>query len=298
MTTLFTKKQIAILATGGVLIVLGVIALFAFNTEEPIEEVVIEEEEVIEEPQPSYEVIGSSFEGRPIEAVTYGNGPTQLLFVGGIHGGYEWNTVVLAYQAMDYLEANPDVIPENVSVTVIPSLNPDGIYEVVGTEGRFTSEQALASTVDTALGRFNGNDVDLNRNFACKWAPESTWRGATVSAGTEAFSEPEAVALRNLVQKIQPSVVVFWHSQGNAVYASECEAGILPETITLMNAYATEAGYEAIPAFTAYPITGDAEGYLASIGIPALTVELSTHETIEWEKNRAGMQALFSYYAQ
>jgi hypothetical protein len=89
---------------------------------------------------------------------------------------------------------------------------------------------------------------------------------------------------------------VFWHSQANAVYASECENGILAETLAIMNAYATAANYQAVDAFDAYEITGDAEGWLASIGIPAITVELSTHETIEWEKNLAGAKALFEYY--
>ena len=37
-------------------------------------------------------VIGKSVEGRDIEAYTYGTGFNHLLFVGGIHGGYSWNT--------------------------------------------------------------------------------------------------------------------------------------------------------------------------------------------------------------
>jgi hypothetical protein len=123
------------------------------------------------------------------------------------------------------------------------------------------------------------------------------WRGNVVSAGTAAFSEPEARAIRDFVVEHDPVAVVFWHSQANAVYASECEAGILSGTRTLMNTYARAAGYPAIDSFDAYEITGDAEGWLASIGIPAITVELATHETIEWERNLAGIKALFSLYS-
>jgi murein tripeptide amidase MpaA len=72
-------------------------------------------------------VIGRSVEGRAIDAYTYGTGKDRFLFVGGIHGGYEWNSVLLAYTFMDYLEANPDVIPSTASVTVVPSANPDGV---------------------------------------------------------------------------------------------------------------------------------------------------------------------------
>ncbi len=240
-------------------------------------------------------IIGKSVEGREIKELTYGTGDTHLLFVGGVHGGYEWNSVLLAYQFIDYLEANPGVVPSNMSITIIPSLNPDGVAKIIGKEGRF----ALADvplTVDSAPGRFNANGVDLNRNFDCKWQPQSTWRGKVVSAGTAAFSEPEAATLRDFVAKIKPVGVVFWHSQANAVYASECKTGILPGTRDIMNAYSKASTYPAVDTFDAYPVTGDAEGWLASIGIPAITVELATHETVEWERNLAGFQALLAHY--
>ena len=124
------------------------------------------------------------------------------------------------------------------------------------------------------------------------------WRSKSVSAGSAPFSEPEAQALRTLVSELKPESVVFWHSQADAVYASECEDGILPATRDIMNAYAKAAGYKAVASFDSYSVTGDSEGWLASIGVPAITVELSTHESPEWEKNIAGIESLFSYYAK
>lgn len=244
-----------------------------------------------------HKVVGHSVEGRAIESYTYGTGPVHILLVGGMHGGYEWNSVALAYQMMDYFEAHPTAIPQNISVTIIPSLNPDGVYKVVGKEGRFSAADATTSANVLAAGRFNAHGVDLNRNFDCKWQPTSTWRGNEVSAGTAAFSEPEAQALRSVVEDVRPSVAVFWHSQANAVYASECHAGILQGTRNAMNAYSAAAGYPAVDTFDAYPVTGDSEGWLASINIPAITVEMSTHDTVEWDKNLAGVQALLTLYS-
>ncbi|MDP3645827.1 MAG: M14 family metallopeptidase [bacterium] len=255
------------------------------------------------EPAATYDLkdvlIGKSVQGREIRAYTYGSGATHLLFVGGMHGGYEWNSVLLAYQFLDYLKANPDFISKDLRVTIIPDLNPDGVYRVIpgrtgGMEGRFTINDVPKG--DLSSGRFNAHHVDLNRNFDCKWKPESMWQGKTVSAGTAAFSEPEAAALRHFVLTHTPSAAVFWHSQANAVYASECKDGILSETLAIMNAYAKAANYPAVKSFDAYAISGDAEGWLASINIPAITVELSTHETVEWDKNLAGIKALFEYY--
>ncbi|MBU4536899.1 hypothetical protein KJ603_02585 [Patescibacteria group bacterium] len=246
-------------------------------------------------PFQSYEVIGSSVESRKIEAYTFGQGEKKILFVGGIHGGYEWNSVLLAYEFIDYLNIYPEFIPENLSITVIPSANPDGLYQITAKEGIFEMANVQESKID-GLGRFNANNVDLNRNFDCKWQPESTWRSNPVSAGSSAFSEPETQAIKNFVLENNPVAVIFWHSQSNAVYASECEDGILPETINIMNAYSKASGYKAVDSFDAYEITGDAEGWLASINIPAITVELKTHETLDWDKNFAGIQALLNYY--
>jgi len=243
--------------------------------------------------------IGLSVQGREIKAYTYGNGINHLIFVGGIHGGYEWNSFLLAYKFIDYLNSYPEIIPKNLTVTIIPSANPDGVYKVIGKEGPITVlDIPTISNLPAGTGRFNSNEVDLNRNFDCKWQATSTWRQKIVSAGTSAFSEPEAKAIQKFVMANNPKAVIFWHSQSNAVYASECRNGILPETLNLMNAYSLASGYPAISTFDSYEITGDAEGWLASINIPAITVELKTHESIEWDKNIAGIRAIFDYFRQ
>lgn len=245
--------------------------------------------------RPEHRTIGTSVEGRAIEAYSYGEGKNKLLFVGGMHGGYEYNSVLLAYEYIDHLREDSAHVPANMTITVIPAANPDGLFAVVGKEGRFTALDAT-TTKKVGYGRLNAHDVDLNRNFDCNWKPKSMWRGNSVSGGTEAFSEPESQTIRDYVLKEKPSAVVFWHSQSNAVYASECKNGILPDTLAIMDAYAKASGYAPVKSFDAYEITGDAEGWLASIGIPAITVELKTHETVEWKQNLAGITALLGTY--
>lgn len=294
-----SKTQVALLL-GAVLLIGSAMYFFVTKNTSESEPIVVPEVVAEEEPVPFVvrNSIGSSVEGRDIEVVTFGDGETNLLFVGGVHGGYEWNGSLLAYEMIAYIEANPAFIPENITVNIIPTLNPDGLYAGKGLEGAFTVADVPEPTVRVAEGRFNANGVDLNRNFDCKWAPESTWRGKVVSAGTEAFSEPEAVALRDYVATIQPKAVAFWHSKANNVYASECESGVLPLTLDLMNVYADAGQYGKVESFDAYPITGDAEGWLASIGIPAVTVELESGTSIEWDRNLAGMEAVLKLYSE
>lgn len=252
---------------------------------------------VVEAPAPEYpvhKVIGNSVEGRTLDSYTYGTGPKHIAFVGGIHGGLEWNSVFLAYQLMDYLKAHPESVPASLSVTVVPDANPDGVHKVIPVEGRFAVKDVPAGALDA--GRFNAHGVDLNRNFDCRWVATSTWKGVTHSAGTKPFSEPEAQALKSFVASTSPKAVIFFHSQAGAVYASECGKGVLPQTLDIMNAYAKASGYKAIKTFDAYPTPGDSEGWLASIGVPAITVELTTHDVVEWEKNLAGVKAVLEYY--
>ena len=247
-----------------------------------------------DEPEAS---IGTSVQGRDIMAYRYGSGDTELLFVGGFHGGYSWNTALVAYELMDYLQANPNRIPGNVRVTVIPALNPDGLHRVVGREGRFTAANVSADSATRVAGRFNANSVDLNRNFDCEWQPTATWQTRTVSPGSSAFSEPESKALRDYAQNNSPAAVVIWYAAANGVFASACDGSILPETRAIMNAYANASGYPAYDKFEFYDITGDAANWLSKNNIPAFSVLLSTHEGTEWDKNRAGIEALLQYYA-
>ena len=247
---------------------------------------------------PVQNTIGTSVEGRKIDSYTYGNGKKKLVFIGGIHGGYEWNSVLLAYRFIDYLNDNDNIVPENITITVIPNVNPDGVYVVTEKEGRFSIDDVSDDSKTLASGRFNADNIDLNRNFDCKWQTESTWQDKIVDAGKEAFSEPETMAIRNFIFKDKPTAVIFWHSKSNAVYASQCEDGILPETLAIMNVYSKASQYPAVKEFTAYVTTGAADDWLASIGIPAITVELATHENIEWNSNLAGIKALLEYYTK
>ena len=243
-------------------------------------------------------VIGQSVGNRDIAAYHYGAGATRLLFIGGIHGGYEWNTVLLAYQLMDYLQANPAAIPQNVEVTVIPVLNPDGLNKVVGTAGRFAQSAVSSSAETQAAGRFNANNVDLSRNFDCDWQASALWQSRAVSGGSAAFSEPESQALENYVNTQKPTAVVVWYSSAGGVFSSSCNNGILPETSTLTNLYAQASGYPAYDEFNAYKITGDVVDWLAKENIPAISVLLTTHTDVEWDKNLAGVQAILKHYAQ
>jgi hypothetical protein len=123
-------------------------------------------------------VLGTSVEGNEIKAFHYGDltADKELVLIAGVHGSYSRNTTLLARELMDYLEDNGDVVPDGYMATVIPLMNPDGFMK--------------SSRSESIEGRFNANDVDLNRNFDCQWNETSKWRSTDVSGGSAPFSEP------------------------------------------------------------------------------------------------------------
>ncbi|MCA9951333.1 MAG: hypothetical protein KDE48_16900 [Anaerolineales bacterium] len=59
----------------------------------------------------------------------------------------------------------------------------------------------------------------------------------------------------------------------------------------MANVYGLASSYPQNAGFQFYDITDDAGNWLAMQGIPAITVELTTHETIDWRMNLAGLTA-------
>lgn len=253
----------------------------------------------LESEREAQETIGTSVNNAPITAYHFGEGETEVLFVGGVHGSYSWNTSLLAYELIDYLEKNSELIPQNVTVTIIPALNPDGLALNLGTSDKFDSVDAKKlSETERIAGRFNANNVDLNRNFDCNWKSEGTWRNKSVSGGDEVFSEPEAIALRDYVEKVNPVAVVVWFSAEGKVYPSACGGNPDKDSVALANLFADKAGYEVEKKFNAYTITGDMVNWLASKNIPAISVLLTTHQDIEFDQNLAGVEAVLTSYAE
>jgi len=237
------------------------------------------------------QTVGLSSEARPIVDYQFKNGARHVVFVGGMHGGYEWNTISLAYEVIDYFQVNLEQIPDGLTLHVIPSANPDGQFLVTGSDGRFAPTDVIS---DTVAGRFNGNQVDLNRNWDCQWQARGLWREQWVSGGTRPFSEPENAALRDYLLALQPQAVIFWHSALNGVFAAGCPQTYQP-SYELATVYGLAAGYPVYEVFTSYTVTGDASDWLTTQGIASMTVELTSHEGTDWRQNLDGILAVLAH---
>jgi hypothetical protein len=236
--------------------------------------------------------IGLSSRGFPLTTHQFNNGPRHIILVGGIHGGYEWNTILLAYEVIDYILEHPEVVPDSITLTIIPVANPDGQELVTGKTNRFVIEDLVENTFP---GRFNGKDVDLNRNWDCQWAATALWRDRYISGGERPFSEPETIVLRDFLLQHQPEAVIFLHSAANGVFASGCPDTHQP-SMDLARIYGEAAGYPVYERFSAYVVTGDAGDWLTTQGISSISVELKNHVNLDLEQNLGGILAVLNQY--
>lgn len=220
--------------------------------------------------------IGESVGGREIIAQTFGGGAQRVLLVGGIHGGWEANTVELMRQLGDHLATRPTAVLPGLSVMLIPNMNPDGTARGSG-EG----------------ARFNGNGVDLNRNWACGWSADAVWRNQAVDPGRAPLSEPETQAVAAVIQTMQPAAVIFYHSAADGVFAGNCPRRIGEWRSGRLEAiYGEAAGYSYGRAFSAYPVTGTAPSWVDGLGIAAVDVELSSARDPQFERNLRAVMAV------
>lgn len=213
-----------------------------------------------------------------MQAYRFGSGASVRAIIGGIHGGYEWNTVELVSRTLTYLKQDPSIVPPGVMLYIIPCANPDG----------------YAAGRDPVRARMNDNGVDLNRNWDFQWQMTATHGTRPVSAGTYAFSEPETAALRDLILAQRVEAAVFYHSALGKIFSG---AGTKQSaTLQLAKAMAEATGYpHSLEGVPGQITTGDAIDWLSTQGIAAVEIELTTRQDIEWERNRRGILAFLNW---
>jgi hypothetical protein len=224
-------------------------------------------------PLPQSFVVGYSAGGDPIVAQVRGTGAKILMLVGGIHGGWESNTVELIQALTAHFTLNPNDVVPGVTLLFIASANPDGLRR-----GR------------DLTGRFNGNGVDLNRNWGCEWSSQAEWREGPVDPGARAFSEPETLAIATLIQQIHPATVLFYHSAADGIFEGNCDG--TSHSMEMVSIYGEATGYTYGQPFSAYTVTGTASNWVDGQGIPAADVELQRWQDPEFTRNLNGVMAL------
>jgi murein peptide amidase A len=189
-------------------------------------------------------MIGRSVSGQGIfsyEWTDKSHPKASVLVLGGHHGN-EIEGVVAAKGLMARLiEHNPF----DLSLCVVPNINPDGVYR---------------------LTRTNQNGVDLNRNLPTKdWNPVAT--DPKYPPGPKAASEPETKTLVQLIQVFQPQCIISIHSFSNFMLNTNGDCVALAQAMQKVNSYKIEPSI-------GYPTPGSLGTYAVENSIPCLTYEI------------------------
>lgn len=166
--------------------------------------------------------IGTSVENRKIWALKISDNVAQeedeaeVLFIGG-HHAREWVSVdvplLLAQHLLQNYQSDAGVkqLVDNGQIWIVPLLNPDGHQYTVTADRLWRKNRR--NNGDGSFG------VDLNRNYSYEWGgPGSS--GSTYSEtyrGTEAFSEPETQAIRDLAVQHNFVAMLSYHSYSQLV---------------------------------------------------------------------------------
>jgi g-D-glutamyl-meso-diaminopimelate peptidase len=210
-------------------------------------------------------VIGKSVLGSPLEVYRFGTGPTHRMIIAGIHGGAELNTIALADELIQHLQENSDLVPRNITLYYLRSLNPDGEMRTQGPEGRA-----------------NENGVDLNRNWDALWEAEpdlsGCWASLVLSTGDYPHSEPETQALAAFLLENDIEALISYHSAGQGIYAGGQQPAD-PDSVRLAQYLSNASGYVYPPIDAGCTYTGQLIDWAAQQGIAAVDVELPN----KWE---------------
>ncbi len=216
------------------------------------------------------EVIGRSVEGRPLEMYRFGFGPRARLIVAGIHGGYEWNTIALAEELIEHIGEHPGAVPADVTLFVLPALNPDG-------EVRSHSYE----------GRANAHGVDLSRNWDSGWRADwprrGCWNHLPITAGPQPASEPEVKALSAFIETHGIDALISYHSAALGIFPGGRPPE--PDSVRLAEAIAAVSPYPYPPLGGDCAFTGQFTDWAADHGIAAVDVELMNHTDTDIEIN-------------
>ncbi|MBI2638549.1 DUF2817 domain-containing protein [Candidatus Peregrinibacteria bacterium] len=234
--------------------------------------------------------IGKSIGGLPIECFQIGHGGRKIILAAGIHGN-EVGTVKLAQHLTHWLHANTDEF-EMMTVFVVLCLNPDGFSMAKKNPDYFHGGR---------IGRFNKNNVDLNRNFLTKsFRQNSLWmfgknysETVPVYCGPHGNSEPETKALTDFILSNGIKMLVMFHNAGREVMGSND-----PLAQNLAGLYAQKTGFKLVNGkmWPTNKQTGTAKDWCEENSVSYIEIEGSVRWGSDWKTQKGALIAVLEEF--
>ena len=247
------------------------------------------------------EEVGTTDFQRPIWMLTIGTGKRHVLFTAAHHAN-EWLTALLL---LKYAEDLADAIQRDgilfgqrakemadaVMLHIIPLVNPDGVDLVTGAIRPESAQYLLARELAQKYPaipfpegwKANLLGVDLNLNYPAGWLQAReikfsqgyTTPGPRDYVGRTPLDQMETRALAELTEKLDPDLVLAYHSQGKEIYW-QFRDYVVPGAKELGEVMARVSGY--ILADTPYEssFAGYKDWFIQHFRRPGYTVEVGS----------------------
>ncbi|MCD4840171.1 MULTISPECIES: M14 family metallocarboxypeptidase [Neobacillus] len=260
------------------------------------------------------QAIGTSHLGRKIWGINLGKGKKNVVLIGA-HHGREWLTSLLLMKMLEnYSEAYlhgerigslPIAILDEVSIWFIPMLNPDGVtIQQNGIEGfppEIQKELLIMNDgyIDFKGWKANAKGVDLNRQYPAGWKklkndPSNPYY--KFYKGKKPFEAREVIALKNFINKINPSIAVAYHTAGQEIFWNYKNGKHLKRDKAIAKKISKVTGYKLAKPDKDAIGGGFTDWFITSYHKPAMTIEISqlVGETSpplsvfhsEWQRNQ------------
>lgn len=242
--------------------------------------------------------IGLSVLGIPIPYIKFGNGQKEVLYVASTHAN-EWITTPLLMKFLETLSKSyvnnlkifgidARELFDNVSLYIVPMLNPDGVDLVTGKITKNSSAYNKAKTISdsfpnikfTSGWKANIEGIDLNLQFPAGWdqAREIKYaQGFNRPAprdfvGYGPLTAPEAIAIYNFILSRNFSLMITYHTQGEVIYW-QYQNYAPANSITIANKFAQTSGYAVSNTPYESGFAGLKDWYVYYYRRPGFTIE-------------------------
>ena len=247
------------------------------------------------------EVLTKTAFGRPMKALVIGNGERKVLFTAAHHGN-EWITAPLLLKFMEALAEGITVggklwgvdartIQKAATIHTVAMVDPDGVDLVTGGIAPGTLEYASAESLAARYPgipfpdgwKANLLGVDLNLQYPAGWlmareikfAAGYTHPGPRDYVGRAPLSQRESKALAEYTRRVNPQLVLAYHTQGKAIYWQfrDCQ---VPGAQALAREFARVSGYHMEDTPYESSFAGYKDWFIQAFRRPGFTIEAGT----------------------
>jgi g-D-glutamyl-meso-diaminopimelate peptidase len=233
--------------------------------------------------------IGTSVMGKPIQEIRIGKGLKKVHMNASFHAN-EWiTTMVLMNLVNRYLISltnrstlrgiNAINLYNETELSIVPMVNPDGVDLVLNgppSDKRETVLMMNEGSNEFVHWKANIRGVDLNNQYPANWEIEQERKVPKSPAprdfpGNSSLSEPEAIAMAELIKNNQFDRILAFHTQGEEFYWGY-EGFEPPESEILAKEFERVSGYKAIRNVDSH--AGFKDWFIQEYKRPGFTIEL------------------------